>query len=89
MKITIEDFLERNKNVIRRGWVAFDNSWSWFSNKPEFYNTWNRFGWHCDGFASKLSRKGCDPFDILPFKGRPKDSLIHVTKAYFRKRELK
>lgn len=71
--ITIEEFLERNKDCIKKGWVAYDTGWGWqwFEEKPTFVRKkyWAENG--RDSFSVTL-------FDIAPFGGNPKDSLREV-----------
>ena len=75
-QITIYDLLP----LLKKGWVAYDDyGWAWFSNKPIFISDWDfRDGWRVEiGNAANLSSKGC-PFNIAPFNGDWKDSLIKV-----------
>lgn len=67
-QITIYDLLP----LLRKGWVAMDedNSWWWFETKPTIEgNEW----WNVAGILIELSR-----FNIAPFDGDWKDSLIKV-----------
>lgn len=71
-QITIYEFLERNKDVFKAGWVAMDEcgEWWWFEKKPHVDdNEW----WNVAGGLRCLS---C--FNIAPFDGDWKDSLIKV-----------
>lgn len=71
--ITIYEFLERNKDVLEDGWVAMDKDGAWFwydiNIKPfmddnEWWNNEKTCGLFC--------------FNITPFDGDWKDSLIKV-----------
>lgn len=71
--ITIDEFLERNKDVIKNGWVAYDIvwGWQWFSHKPKLHlnDVW-------------ISKKGeiikLEVFDIL--QRYPSLSLKRIRK---------
>lgn len=79
-KITIDEFLKKNKGVIKKGWAACDKyGWVWFSHKPVFTDDWRYMcAWIAKtGDATNLSAKGC-PFSIAKFKGNSKDSLRKV-----------
>lgn len=68
-QITIYEFLERNKDIIKDGWVAMDKdgAWDWYDIKPHIDdNVW--FGDFGDLYC----------FNIAPFDGDWKDSLIKV-----------
>ena len=68
-QITIYDLLP----LLKKGWVAMDKcgKWWWFSAKPFM---WNK-EWHYKrGKLFCISR----PFNIAPFDGDWKDSLIKV-----------
>ena len=81
-QITIYEFLEKNKGVIKNGWVCMDCNylWKWFSHKPhkvgDYYWSekyyWECYHPNCEG--SYLS----NAFNIAPFDGAWKDSLIKV-----------
>lgn len=72
--ITIDEFLKRNKDCIKKGWIAYDTGWGWqwFEEKPTFvrkkYWAENRCGWSVS----------LTIFNISPFEGNPKDSLREV-----------
>lgn len=68
-QITIYDLLP----LLKRGWVAMDKSgkWWWFSARPFMYNK----EWHYERGKLFFIYK---PFNIAPFKGDWKDSLIKV-----------
>ena len=72
--ITIDDFLERNKDCIKHGFVSYDTVWGWqyYEEKPTFvrkkYWMENR-----DSFSVTFY-----VFDIAPFEGNPEDSLREV-----------
>ena len=61
--IKIDTFLEQNKNVLKKGWIAYDNywGWQWFSHKPIFC---------LDGFWEKKRGDWCElgMFAIEPYK---------------------
>lgn len=71
-QVTIYEFLKINKDVIKDGYVAMDEncSWWWFEEKPDIDgNEW----WEV---SAKLRDLSC--FNITPFDGDWKDSLIKV-----------
>ena len=77
-QITIYEFLERNSDIIKGGWVAMDNNrkWWWYSRKPKpskKYKWWKNYQ-NGECFCSLLIEK----IDIAPFDGDWKDSLIKV-----------
>ena len=81
-QITIYDFLEKNKGVIKNGWVCMDCNyfWKWFSHKPhkvgDYY--WSeKYYWECYHPNCKGSYLS-NTFNIAPFDGDWKDSLIKV-----------
>ena len=80
-QITIYEFLEKNEGAIKKGWVACDNNgWAWFTNKPEYKLDKLDYDYHWMiriGDAYNISGKFC-PFNIKPFDGDWKDSLIKV-----------
>lgn len=69
-QITIYDLLQ----LLKKGWVAMDmdGSWCWFSTKP--YKRTDMWLWTKDYGYRSLTRA----FDIAPFDGDWKDSLIKV-----------
>ena len=70
-QITIYEFLKKNEGVIKDGWVAFNGeSWAWFSEKPELDKNLKIL---VGGFVRDL-----EAFNIAPFDGDWKDSLIKV-----------
>lgn len=74
-QITIYEFLERNKDVIKDGYVAMnkDKSWNWFNNCPKNGDHWN--GWY--GKVGTQETSLCC-FNIASFDGDWKDSLIKI-----------
>ena len=76
-QIKIEQLLP----LLKSGWVAYDgNGWAWFTNKPEYKLDKLAFDylWSIHiGDGYNLSGKCC-PFNIAPFDGNWKDSLIKV-----------
>lgn len=68
-QITIYEFLETTKGIIENGYVAFDGVWYWYGDEPE----WVDGGWENQCRCCLL---GC--FNIAPFDGDWKDSLIKV-----------
>lgn len=71
-QITIYDLLP----LLKKGWVAkdFDNIWHWFKTKPV------RCKYHAGWYDPKNMRESriIDLFNIAPFDGDWKDSLIKV-----------
>lgn len=70
-QITIYEFLEKNKGVIKDGWVAMDKDgdWYWYDTKPYLDdNEW----WNNVSYSDLYG------FNIAPFDGDWKDSLIKV-----------
>ena len=69
-QITIYEFLERNADIMKYNYVAYDPSFGWlgFMKKPTFGGRLE--GWNC-GIC-------LDDFNIAPFEGRWQDSLIKV-----------
>lgn len=70
-QITIYEFLKKNKDILEDGWVAMDKNggWFWYDIKPylddnEWWNNEKTCGLFC--------------FNIAPFDGDWKDSLIKV-----------
>lgn len=73
-QITIDEFLEMNKYILKRGWVAYDFSgWTWFDKKPWMLGD----EWVCFCNIQQLSGNG-NPFKIKPYQGDWKDSLGRV-----------
>ena len=69
-QITIYDLIP----LLKKGWVAMDKDgdWCWFSNKP--YKRTDMWLWRDLGDWRALTRA----FNIAPFDGDWKDSLIKV-----------
>lgn len=62
--ITIDEFIEQNKNCLKKGWIAMDEDecWYYFYIKPTAYKLskiWN------DG---RHTKQELDVFDIAPIK---------------------
>ena len=79
-QITIYEFLEKNKDVIKDGWVAMnkDKSWNWFNDCPTrgyHIANYTPIGWY--GRLGTQETSLCC-FNIAPFDGDWKDSLIKV-----------
>ena len=70
-QITIYEFLKRNADIMKDNYVAYDPSFGWlgFIEKPTFGG--RLVGWDCGIILS-------DNFNIAPFDGDWKDSLIKV-----------
>ena len=70
-QITIYEFLKRNADIINAEYVAFDPIFGWltFCKEPSFRTP--KIGWS-GGICLK------DNFNITPFDGDWKDSLIKV-----------
>ena len=75
-QITIYEFLKKNECVIQDGWVAMnqDKSWSWFNYYPTRGDKLVNFWYGRAG--TQEAPLFC--FDIAPFDGDWKDSLIKV-----------
>lgn len=60
--ITIDEFIEQNKNCLKGGWIAMDinRKWNWFKTKPKVYC--NSANWMDKGW----SRQELYMFDIYP-----------------------
>lgn len=73
-QITIYEFLKKNEDVIKDGWVAMDKDgeWCWFSNKP--YKRTDMWVLRDLGGWQALTRA----FNIASFDGDWKDSLIKI-----------
>ena len=71
--ITIDEFLERNKDCIKKGWVCYDEDTGWniFEDKPQYSSCWE-----VEIYPKCWS--SLEMFDIAPFKGNPEDSLRKV-----------
>lgn len=79
-QITIYEFLEKNKGAIKDGYVAMnkDGGWNWFNDCPvRVYHTANYdpIGWY-GSLGTQRTSLCC--FNIAPFDGSWKDSLIKV-----------
>lgn len=74
-QITIYEFLDINKDVIKAGYVAMnkDKSWNWFNDCP-------KNGDLCHGWYGRIGIQETSLccFNIAPFDGDWKDSLIKV-----------
>ena len=74
-QITIYEFLKKNEGVIKDGWVAMDlkGNWGWYEEKPFIYESLLPRGFDCNGHITMFYS-----FNIAPFDGDWKDSLIKV-----------
>ena len=75
-QITIYEFLKKNEGVIKKGWVCYNGfeDWLYFRWKPKKESPYWMSGIHhceCPVFLSRV-------FNIAPFDGSWKDSLIKV-----------
>lgn len=74
-QIKIQDLLP----LLRKGWVAMDKSgdWGWFKEKPHAdvcHNDWSA------NIAKPYVCLAIDAFDIAPYEGDWKDSLMECGK---------
>ena len=69
--ITIDEFLERNSDIMIDEYVAYDPEWGWltFKEKPTFMTP--AIGWSA-GLCLE------DMFNIAPYQGDWKESLRRV-----------
>lgn len=75
-KITIDEFLERNKDIICGNYVAMnkDGEWVLYGSEPEYRDGWDIWLAH----SNTIFHNFLDAFNIAPYQGDWKESLRRV-----------
>lgn len=71
-QVTIEEFLEKNKDCMRATWIAYDPKWKWLTFISEEKPSYTEEGWNDTGICLD------DDFNLVSFKGNWKNSLMKI-----------